>query len=73
MVLNKQLGRYPNSNAADNGYLTFESHVGKTSITDNQLTSTINWAGAELVIRSRRWVLDRSINNIPFRQYPFLF
>ena len=57
----QQLGRYPNSNAADNGYLTFESHVGKTSITDNQLTSAINWTGAELVIRSRRWVLDRNL------------
>jgi parallel beta-helix repeat protein len=57
----QEMGRYPNSDAPDNGYLTFESHINKTSITDNQFTSAINWAGAELVIRSRRWVLDRNI------------
>ncbi|MEP6594632.1 MAG: right-handed parallel beta-helix repeat-containing protein [Ginsengibacter sp.] len=57
----QQLGRYPNIDAANNGYLTFESHVDKTSITDNELTSSINWTGAELVMRTRRWVFDRNI------------
>src|SRR5207253_7999013 len=57
----QQMGRYPNRDETNGGYLTFESHVGKTSITDNQLTSAINWAGAQVVIRSRRWVLDRSL------------
>ncbi|MEO6329384.1 MAG: Ig-like domain-containing protein, partial [Ginsengibacter sp.] len=57
----QQLGRYPNADAADGGYLYFESHVGTTVLTDNQLTSTINWTGAELVLRRRRWFLDRDL------------
>jgi parallel beta-helix repeat protein len=54
------MGRFPNRDAANEGYLNFESHVGKTSITDKELTTTTNWTGAELVIRSRRWLLERS-------------
>lgn len=55
------MGRYPNSNASNGGYLNFESHVGKTSITDNQLTASPSWTGAELVLRSKRWVIDRNL------------
>lgn len=53
------MGRYPNIDAANKGFLTFESHNGN-SITDQQLTSAINWTGAEVVIRPKRWILDRS-------------
>ncbi len=53
------LGRYPNSNASNKGYLTLESHSGKTSITDNQLTSSPNWKGGELVIRISHWITER--------------
>ena len=52
------IGRYPNVDAGNKGYLTFESH-GTTSITDNELSSAINWTGAEVVIRPKRWILDR--------------
>ncbi len=52
-------GRYPNANATNEGYLSYETLSGYTSITDNQLTSTTNWKGAEVVIRKRTWVLDR--------------
>jgi hypothetical protein len=58
----QQLGRYPNANAANGGYLKYESFsdtLGITSITDTQLTGTINWTGAEVVIRKKLWVLDR--------------
>ena len=55
----KALGRYPNANAANGGYLNYESYSGSTSITDNQLTSATNWTGAEVVIRKKLWVLDR--------------
>ncbi|MCU7550618.1 Ig-like domain-containing protein [Chitinophagaceae bacterium LB-8] len=54
----QELGRYPNSDATNEGYLNFESH-GTNSITDNELTSSTNWAGAEVVIRSSHWSLDR--------------
>jgi hypothetical protein len=51
----KAVGRYPNVNAANGGYLIYESHVGQTSITDNELTSTTNWTGAELALRGWGW------------------
>lgn len=57
----QELGRYPNSNARNKGYLILESRSGTTSITDNQLTSSPNWTGAEVVIRARRWVLNRNL------------
>jgi len=50
----RALGRYPNK-----GYLNFESHVTNTSITDNELGSTPNWTGAELVIRRTRYEMYR--------------
>jgi parallel beta-helix repeat protein len=58
MIGNKPtpMGRYPNS-----GYLTFESSVGNTSITDNELTASPNWKGAELVIRKNHWTLSRDV------------
>lgn len=58
----QQIGRYPNANAANGGYLRYQSFtdtVGVKSITDTSLTGAINWAGAEVVIRKRLWVLDR--------------
>ena len=55
----QELGRYPNSDAANKGYLTIDSHSEKASITSNDLPSSLNWTGAELVMRTRRWILDR--------------
>ncbi len=52
------IGRYPNITASNKGYLTFESH-GTNFIKDNQLTSSINWTGADVVVRTKRWILDR--------------
>jgi parallel beta-helix repeat protein len=57
----QQIGRYPNSDAANKGYLNIESHLGTASITDNDLSAPLDWTGAELVLRSRRWVLDRDL------------
>lgn len=48
------MGRYPNPDAANKGYLSFESHSGTTSITDNQLSTTaINstYVGAQVAMR----------------------
>lgn len=55
----QQLGRYPNANAANKGYLNFESHYSYFSITDNELAAEPNWTGAQAVIRTARWKLDR--------------
>lgn len=57
--VNTAMGRYPNANAANSGYLNFESHSSNTSITDSQLTDAVNWTGAEAVVRPVRWIFDR--------------
>lgn len=54
------MGRYPNANGSNGGYLTYESHSGTTSITDTALSSSPNWTGAEAVIRKNRWQTDRT-------------
>ena len=53
------LGRYPNATDANGGFLKYETFSGTSSITDNELTSSTNWTGAEAVIRKKLWVLDR--------------
>lgn len=52
-------GRYPRASDANGGYLAFENH-SSTSVIDNELTSSPNFAGGELVVRLRRWVLARA-------------
>ena len=53
------LGRYPNLSDSNKGYLTIQSHNGRGQITSQQGLST-DWTGAEAVIRSTSWVLDRA-------------
>jgi parallel beta-helix repeat protein len=53
------MGRFPNITNPNRGYLTLESHSGNSQITDNELGSSTNWTGAEIVIRKNDWVLDR--------------
>ncbi|MCX2473284.1 right-handed parallel beta-helix repeat-containing protein [Pedobacter sp. MC2016-05] len=54
----QELGRYPNSDAANKGYLKIKSKTDN-SITDNELGAAVNWKGAEVVIRKMNWILDR--------------
>ena len=58
--MSQAIGRYPNTTAANGGFLTIGNASGSSSITDNSLPSTPNWTGAEVVIRKNRWVLDRN-------------
>ena len=63
LTLNDQpeaLGRYPNANAPNKGYLMYESHMGNTQISDSSFQSSTDWTGAEIVIRSNNWIIDRS-------------
>ena len=53
------LGRYPNLSDPNKGYLTIQSHNGKTQLTSQQDLST-DWTGGEAVIRPYQWVLDRA-------------
>lgn len=55
----QEMGRYPNSNTTNKGYLTYESHSGNRSISDYQLSSSPNWSGGEVVIRKVYWITDR--------------
>ena len=57
----KALGRTPNISDPNRGYLKFESHAGNTQITDNELSGSPNWNGAEIVIRKNYWTLDRNL------------
>ncbi len=52
-------GRYPNKDATNKGYLMYETFSGSNQLTDNELSGSPNWAGAEAVVRARRWTLDR--------------
>lgn len=56
--LPRELGRFPNADAPNGGWLNFESY-GRATITDNDLTETPDWTGAELLLRTRISVLDR--------------
>lgn len=53
----KAMGRTPD---AGTNYI-FTSHTGTTSITDAGIGDTPNWAGAELVINKRDYILDRCL------------
>lgn len=55
----KAVGRYPNIGTTNGGYLTYESTSSSTSIHDNQLTSSTNWTGAEIVVRKRHFIMER--------------
>jgi hypothetical protein len=54
----QQVGRYPNANAENGGYLTYTASTN-TSITGPALSSTTNWTGAEVVIKVNRWSIAR--------------
>ncbi|MEO6902453.1 MAG: right-handed parallel beta-helix repeat-containing protein [Bacteroidia bacterium] len=55
------MGRFPNVDKPNKGFLNFESHNGNTQITDNELGSTPDWTGGEMVIRPNRWCMDRNL------------
>lgn len=52
------MGRYPNADASNGGYLAFESHSGSTTIIDNDLPASPDWDGATAVVRTADWILD---------------
>lgn len=53
------LGRYPNPDAANKGYLTVQTHTGKTQLVSQQSLAT-NWQGGEAVFRPVQWILNRA-------------
>ena len=51
------IGRYPNVNSSNRGYLTVNGGNGRTQFSSAALQGS--WVGGEAVVRSRRWILDR--------------
>ncbi len=56
----QQIGRYPNADSPDKGYLKISSHLGKNSITDVNLKATPNWNGGDIVVRTSQYTIDRA-------------
>ena len=57
------VNRWPNLDAGDGGYSFVDAHsAGSNQITDNELPSSVNWAGAIVHIKNIRWsMLDRQV------------
>ncbi len=53
--VNTPMGKWPNT-----GFLSIDSHVSNTSITDSELPSSTNWTGAEVIIRKNAYIWDRN-------------
>lgn len=53
------LGRYPNLDAPNRGYLTIQSHNGHTQLTGKETLPT-NFVGGEVVDRPVQWIVNRS-------------
>ncbi|MEZ0485807.1 PA14 domain-containing protein [Fibrella aquatica] len=53
------LGRYPNLDAANRGYLTIQSHSGKSQLTGKEQLPA-NFVGGEVVDRPVQWIINRS-------------
>ncbi|MBE7177528.1 MAG: right-handed parallel beta-helix repeat-containing protein [Mucilaginibacter polytrichastri] len=62
VLINKSayaVGRFPNSNSSNGGYLKVASHTGKSAITSPEIPTGSNFTGAEVVIRKNHWIIDR--------------
>lgn len=55
------MGRYPNASDNNSGYRSISDHNKNKLITDSSLGGDVNWAGAELVTRKNRFIIDRSL------------
>jgi uncharacterized repeat protein (TIGR01451 family) len=56
------LGRYPNTDAPNKGNLTIRAHTEKYQIfSQEHLPTTIDWQGAEVVMRPTPWIIDRAV------------
>jgi parallel beta-helix repeat protein len=53
------LARWPNLDAPNQGYRSYASFSGRSSINDPTLPANSNWTGGDVVLRSVAWVLDR--------------
>ena len=59
--VNSVMGRYPLANAGNGGFLNVTSSPSSTSVTSSSLTGTPNYTGAEIVISSANYKIERSV------------
>ena len=56
------MGRYPNANAANGGYLKYSNYRPNTpAIVDNTLLNTPNWTNADIVARKQDYAITRNV------------
>lgn len=53
-----ELGRYPNSDVANEGYLKIEDLVGNYLISSSELGGSPSWNNGEVVIKKNQWIID---------------
>jgi len=77
--LPQPLGRFPNRDEKNMGYLIPDEITVKNQISHETLNESGQWAGAELVIRKNHWIIDRekvlshqnnSLTFLPSSGYP---
>ena len=56
----KPIGRWPNLYAANGGYLPVKWASGSTRLSSWAIPDASVWRGADVIVRSQRWVLDCS-------------
>ena len=67
----QEIGRYPNADAPNGGYLTIAS--GSNNYITTQGTSPYSGSGGEVVIRKNNWIIDRhQINSISGNSISYL-
>lgn len=55
--VNAPMGRTPNTGS----YYTINSHSGATSITSSSLSGSPDWTGAEVIVRTNQWLMNRRV------------
>ncbi|WP_162342133.1 right-handed parallel beta-helix repeat-containing protein [Cyclobacterium salsum] len=53
------MGRFPNSDEKNKGYLIPEKIAGKNQLSHEIFLDNGGWKGAELVLRKNHWIIDR--------------
>ncbi|WP_158859052.1 malectin domain-containing carbohydrate-binding protein [Lunatibacter salilacus] len=52
------MGRFPNADAINEGYLRISGISGGKTLSSAQLSASPNWAGGDVVIRKNQWIID---------------
>ncbi|GAB2995060.1 hypothetical protein GCM10027284_12090 [Cyclobacterium sediminis] len=53
-----ELGRFPNNNVANEGYLNIDDVSGNYLLSSSELGGSPDWNGGEVVIKKNQWIID---------------